>query len=214
MPAQIAEGMNAANSNAKRLAEDANLLLNAGRFPSAASLAALSIEESGKQSIPRSLALAKDAEELAARWKEYRSHTKKNVSWLLPDLVFRGAHKLEDFRTLYEPDSDHPYLLDQIKQLGIYSDCLGKAHWSVPEEVIDRLLAESLVQTANLLCRAPETTALEIELWVKHMGPVWGTTSERMAKALIGWHEEKCQLGLAQDKDAMKKFVYEGLQEV
>ncbi len=36
-PQQIADGMNAALENAKRLVEDAKTLLNAGRFPTAAS---------------------------------------------------------------------------------------------------------------------------------------------------------------------------------
>ncbi len=42
---QIAAGMNAARKNAKRLLEDAKLLLEAKRFPTACSLAILSIEE-------------------------------------------------------------------------------------------------------------------------------------------------------------------------
>lgn len=46
--AQIASGMNAARRNARRLADDARLLLDAERFSSAASIAVLSIEESGK----------------------------------------------------------------------------------------------------------------------------------------------------------------------
>ena len=51
--AQIAQGMNAARDNAQRLATDAATLLDARRFPTAASLAFLSIEESGKISILR-----------------------------------------------------------------------------------------------------------------------------------------------------------------
>jgi len=65
---QITAGINAAIQNSKRLAEDASLLFEAGRFPSAASLAILSIEESGKVSILRSLALAKTNEDIADAW--------------------------------------------------------------------------------------------------------------------------------------------------
>ena len=50
-PAQISEGMNAAISNAKRLADDAELLLKERRFPSAASLAVLSIGNWGQVSV-------------------------------------------------------------------------------------------------------------------------------------------------------------------
>jgi len=41
---QIADGMNAANRNARRLFEDVQVLLDAQRYASAASLAILSIE--------------------------------------------------------------------------------------------------------------------------------------------------------------------------
>ena len=60
-PHQIADGMNYARRNARRLAEDAKLLLDGKRFASAFSLGILSIEESGKTNILRSLAIAKDA---------------------------------------------------------------------------------------------------------------------------------------------------------
>ena len=42
--AQVAAGMNAAAKNASRLAKDAAMLLDAGSFPTAASIAVLSIE--------------------------------------------------------------------------------------------------------------------------------------------------------------------------
>ena len=38
---------------------------------------------------------------------------------------------------LVSGDSDHPYVLDQLKQIAFYTDCLGDAHWSIPDEVID-----------------------------------------------------------------------------
>ena len=55
---QIAAGINAARDNARSLAEDAEILLASGRFPAAASMAILSIEETEKISILRGLALA------------------------------------------------------------------------------------------------------------------------------------------------------------
>jgi len=82
--AQIADGINAARRNALRLLEDAQILLRAERYATAASLAILSIEESGKQHILRGLALATADEELLGLWRDYRSHTKKNI----PKLAF------------------------------------------------------------------------------------------------------------------------------
>ena len=104
-PAQISEGMNAAISNAKRLAGDAELLLKERRFPSAASLAVLSIEESGKLSILRQLAVVQNDKKLIDSWKQYRSHTKKNVAWILPYLVKGGSRKLDDLKPIFDESS-------------------------------------------------------------------------------------------------------------
>lgn len=65
---QITEGINAAISNAARLAEDANLLLELGRYPTATLFAILSIEEAGKVTIPRELALISEDKAITDRW--------------------------------------------------------------------------------------------------------------------------------------------------
>ena len=130
---QIAEGINAAQRNARRLADDAKLLLNEGRYPTAASLAALSIEESGKRSVLRGLAFA-PSEEILKAWKDYRSHRSKNAAWILPSLVADGARDLDSLRLATDSSAEHTAVLDQVKQLGLYTDCLGDAHWSEPGE--------------------------------------------------------------------------------
>jgi hypothetical protein len=48
-PAQVAHGMNAACRNARRLVDDARLLLGAGRYPTAASLAVYQSKKAGKR---------------------------------------------------------------------------------------------------------------------------------------------------------------------
>ncbi len=188
--------MNAAAANAKRLVEGAEALLKADRHASATALAILAIEEVGKISILRSIVLSRDDQERVAAWKEYRSHTKKNVAWLLPQLVSQGARTLEDFRSLFDVHSDHPYVLDQVKQVSIYTDCLGRGIWSVPKQAIDLELASSLVQTARLSIPNEDVTAEEVELWVKHLGPVWETDIDCMKRALQTWYEEVTQRGL------------------
>ena len=79
-PAQIADGMNAAIRNARRLANDARTLLDLERYPTAASIAVLSIEESGKVSILRHFAMARDLPSCREIWREYRNHRSKNVA--------------------------------------------------------------------------------------------------------------------------------------
>lgn len=210
-PEQIAEGMNVAKHNAARLVEDANLLLERRRFPSAASLAILAIEEAGKVSILRRLAVATDDIEVATCWRDYRSHTKKNVAWLLPQLVAQGASRLDDFRSLFSEEADHPFILDQVKQIGFYTDCLGQAHWSIPDDVIDESLATMLVRIAEGFSEGSATTPKEIELWIKHIEPVWKVDSNSMKQAIVDWYTEMQQYGLAPEGDnKMEEFIHRG----
>jgi AbiV family abortive infection protein len=168
---QIATGMTAAAQNASRLAEDAGLLLQAGRFPTACSLAILSLEESGKATILRSMATANTQEEILGLWKSYRRHLDKHLLTLMPDRVVNGARRLTDFRDCVNDDTlGERATYDAVKQLGFYTDCLGNAHWSIPIEVIDEKLARSLVTTAKVLSEGKHTvTVREHELWVTHI---------------------------------------------
>lgn len=193
---QIADGINAARRNVRRLFEDAQILLGANRYPTAASLAILSIEESGKENIIRGMARAVTDAEVLQYWKDYRSHTKKNVMWLLPQLVIEGARHVDDFITLFESTAEHPYILEQVKQIGFYTDCLGKGNWSEPMEVIDKDLATMLVQTAKIFLRKGEVTTKEIELWGKHLGPVKNGDLLQQKEATLHWYAEMQELGL------------------
>ena len=214
-PAQVAEGMNAATRNARRLAEDAATLLEAGRYASAAALAILSIEEAGKLPVLRSLAMADRDEQIGEEWRAYRSHTRKNVIWLLPQLVARGARKLDDFAGLFDKDASHPYVLDQVKQIAVYSDCLGDGHWSIPDLVIDKSLATGVVEVAQTLCPTRETTNKEIELWIKHLRPVWMTDPSLMRNALEAWYAAMQEHGLIPDgSNRMEEFVRGGLSDL
>lgn len=188
-------------------------MLDSGRYPSAVGLAVLAIEESGKLRILREMALARDNDEIRSAWRAYRQHTSKNQLWLMVDSVIKGASRLRDFRHLFDPDSDHPYLLDQIKQISFYTDCLGKAHWSLPEDVVERELATSLVTVAEILSRSREVTPEEIDLWVFHMQPVFRTTVKAMERALTAWDAEMRERGLLSGTGpTMDEFITRGLR--
>jgi AbiV family abortive infection protein len=210
---QIAEGINAAIKNSKRLANDANLLLNASRFPTATAIAILSIEESGKVSILRELALATDEKTVKSCWQAYRSHTKKNLMWLLPQLVAGGARKLDDFGLLFDQNSKHPNLLDQVKQISFYTDCLGEAHWSIPESVIEEDLARIIVFVANIFAQDKEIVTQEIDLWIKHLGPVWMQSPQKMKQGLELWYADMQKAGLAPSgNNKMEEFIRQGIR--
>ena len=184
------------------------MLLESKSYAAAASLAALAIEEAGKVSVLRGLALARSEEEARGAWKDYRSHTVKNAAWILPQLVAKGARHLEQLRVMFDDSSSHQHTLDHVKQLGFYTDCLGNAHWSIPDEVIDRDLAESLVETARLLGSDRKVSQKEIELWVEHIGPVWKGDLGWMKQALVNWQRAMHEAGLsATTEEDMERFV-------
>jgi AbiV family abortive infection protein len=172
----------------------------------------LAIEEAGKASVLREVALARNDDELKNAWREYRSHTSKNRMWPIVDFVMKGARKLQEFAPLFHDGADHPHLLDQVKQLSFYTDCLGKAHWSTPEDVIDQALASMLVVTSELLGKGEDVSEREIELWVAHLSPVWRHTSEAMEKGLSDWYSAMQAEGLKLPGDnSMRKFILEGV---
>jgi AbiV family abortive infection protein len=215
-PSQIADGMNAARNNASRLLKDAKLLAEHERFPSAAALAILSIEESGKDAILRELSYATDPKAIKEAWRRYRSHTSKNVTWAAPELVAKGARDIEDFQDLFSDAAEHPFVLDQLKQIAIYSDCLGSAHWSKPESVISKDLALGMVANAELFASRRTTTAEEIELWVEYMGPVLRDpkSEQWIKKAFQNWYSAATKRGFIDANDPiMKRFVFGSSEE-
>jgi AbiV family abortive infection protein len=207
-PAEAAEGMNLAVQNARRLLTDASVLLDRGSYATAASLAILAIEETGKVSVLRAVLLARSDEELKQEWKSYRSHTDKNVAWVIADLANKGARTLEDLKPMYDKSSDHPQVLDQLKQLGFYTDCVSGPRWTNPSEAIPRDLAEMLVRIAGVLSGGSPQNEEALRLWVKHLGPVWKGEMSSMKQALINWHQEMIEKGLTTiGAEEFDKFV-------
>ena len=212
-PTQAAEGIQAAIKNAKSLVSDAELLLENQRWSRAVAIAILAIEESGKPSWLRSLLLARDEKELREEWKNYRSHIKKNLIWLSTLLAADGATQLDEFSSIFADDSDHGQTMDALKQIAIYSDAYENCHWSLPGEVVDEGLAKSIVKIAHLIAASDAgamTTAPELELWVKHMKPVWKDETAEMKRALLACYAEAHSLGVLQGNvtpNDMVKFV-------
>lgn len=210
---QIAEGMNLARSNATRLVEDAELLFGAARYPTAAALAVLSIEESGKMGILRRFVLSNQDKGPAALWKDYRAHTEKNRGWIVSDLVNEDANKLDDFNHIYAKDAPHTKLLDQFKQLGLYTDCVEGGVWTSPHEIADRSIAQMLITNARHSLPIRETTVLELELWAKHLGPVVGPDIAPMKAAVCAWYSDMQENGLVPSGgNLMEIFINEGVK--
>lgn len=185
--AEISEG---AIKNAKSLLEDAKLLYENDKYPRAISLAILSIEESGKPSIIRGIVLEDDPKQISNLWKSYRKHQDKNSMWIVSELILNGARTLENLRKVADPKSDHPQTLDNLKQLCFYSDVFTKGKLSIPDNVANKEVAQSLIATAELSIKESLNSVDALEIWVKHLKPVWKTETSFMKKALLACYIE------------------------
>jgi AbiV family abortive infection protein len=207
--AEIAEGMNMASENGRRLRDDARQLFESGRYPSALALAILSIEESGKVRILRQLALCRSPKTLRSTWKEYTTHTAKNRLWSFPGMAIAGARRLEDFLEIFEDRSENPKLLDGLKQLAVYTDCLGNKQWSNPATIISEEVTDGVLRVADLLCVDREFTQREIELWIEHIAPVWGLSMTNMKHGIMAWHRAMVDEGLREeDEEFITEFLF------
>lgn len=171
-------------------------MFEADSFATAAALAILAIEESGKVSILRGLSMAEDEESRRTLWNDYRSHRSKNTAWIFTELAAKGAATLDELQPATDKDGEHTFTLDNLKQLSLYTDCLGTGHWAEPERVVDRALAQALVAVADVLARSRAVTSDEVALWNKHMRPVRGGSLDVMKSALRNWYGGMVQLGL------------------
>lgn len=210
---QIVEGIMSAQNNACRLLKSANVLFEHADYPTASSLAILAIEESGKISILRSLSLARDENEIKEDWRRYRSHIAKNVMWSMFKYIHTGKNKLEDFKLIFDANNKDSYELDQIKQLGFYTDCLGNAHWSTPLAIIDKDFAEFILNIAKISCHEGNNiTIKEIELWKECMSPVWKQSLANMKKGILMWRHKMREEGLTSKPDHFDDFITAGIE--
>ena len=196
---QIADGMKAARRNARRLVDDAKLLLDAGRYSTAAALAVFSIEEIGKEMILRDFASAPETANPKNMWKKYRSHRDKNWVWILPYPFTNGVFDWDKFRDVVDIVTNDPGLVDRYRESSLYTDYLGAGYWSEPEKVVDVELASFLVEIADQLAHESTTTTKEFELRKEHLGPVYDGTPEEKLKALLNFIAALLDEGLLND---------------
>jgi AbiV family abortive infection protein len=209
-PEQASEGIRIAEQNAKSLLEEAELLLEHKHWSRACALSILAIEEAGKPHILRSLLLARNQDDLREGWRDYRRHINKNAIWILPVLIANGARTLDDFRAIFDENSDHTLELETVKQIALYSDAYEDCNWSCPINVIDKDLAENIYKIAKLLIESQSgamSTQAELEIWVKHMRPVWKQSNVQMKLALVDCYTETEEKGLLSGKPTAKDMA-------
>jgi AbiV family abortive infection protein len=208
-PKKAAEGIKTIMYNAKALLSDAQLLFDNDKYERATALAILAIEEAGKISIIRAILLEDNQKEFNKEWKRFRSHAEKNWGLSFHDYVDKEANNIENFRPIFE-DNDHAQIFDQLKQLVIYTDLFKNGNWSSPDKVITKEIAASILTTAKTFAGKDEqamTTENELELWTKHLKPVWKKDMLKMKQALIKCYNEAEELGLLTGSANTKEMI-------
>ena len=214
-PRQAAEGIAAARANAKALLEDAETLLQRESWPRAFGLAVLAIEEAGKTRIIRELVLARDEKECRTAWREYRTHSKKTLLTILPELAARGARRFDELaRPMFDPTSNHGPELEADKQSAFYTDVLSDGTWTLPERAISESDARKVVLTARLLAGKKSeamSSEAELTLWVKHLRPIRGETDQvRLRQAVVACYAEAEAMGVLQGSgptEGLREFL-------
>ena len=194
---KAAEGIRIAVENSKSLLADASLLYDNERYERATALAILAIEENGKPKIIREILLEDDQRKLKAKWKEYRQHTEKNNTWIVPDLISKGARHLNEMQHLFDEKSPHRQELDNLKQLAFYTEAFTKCEWSNPKNVINKETAEQIISIATFSIKYQNIflSEEELEIWYKHIKPVWNGNEKIIIKALVNCMKEAEDFG-------------------
>lgn len=208
-PKKAAEGIKTIIDNARALFSDAQLLFDNNKYERATALAILAIEEAGKVSIIRAILVENNQKELNKEWKRFRSHAEKNWGLAFPDYVNAETNNIEEFRPIFE-NNDHGQIFDKLKQLAIYTDLFKNGNWSSPNKVITKEIATTILTSAKTFVDKGEqamTTERELELWVKHLKPVWKKEMLKMKQALINCYNEAEELGILTGSTSTKEMI-------
>ena len=181
-------------------------MMAAGRIPTATALAILSIEESGKAGLLRAFLLAESDSDVREAWKHYRNHTSKNVLWTAGALVAQGSATVQEVAQGMA-DPKYPAALEGLKQLCIYTDCLGNARWSNPSDVALAEIAPYLLTMADVAANSKPETEAGLRLWQRHLLPVKGKGIKEHIAATRNWYMDMVKHGLAEFSEEQYRAI-------
>lgn len=153
--------------------------------------------------------LEDDLKEISKLWKSYRKHQDKNTLWIVPELILKGAKTLEEMRISVDPNAEHPQILDNLKQLCFYSDVFTKGKLSIPDNVANKKIASEILLIAKTNIMETLNSAKSLEIWVKHLKPVWKKEMSKMKIGLLNCYKELEENNLIEKgiADKMENFI-------
>ena len=199
-PAQAAEGIQIAITNAKKLYAEAKLLLEAQHWERGAVLAIQSMEEAIKPRQLRLLLLAKTDHELLEAWSAYRQLDLRHLIRLRHEFMYLGSSAVDkDMAPLFGKPSGISQWLSSLKQRGLSVDAYDTGHWSSPSSVMTEPLASKLVESAETIVSSipsSMTSTPELTLWVQHLKPIWRCTGYELSKAIWACSQDAQERGV------------------
>lgn len=205
-----ANGITQCKKNAEKLLEDAKLLVDNSRFPSACALAVLAIEEISKPAIIRKLVLASSRDQLKDGWALFTNHLEKTSGWIVPMIVKQNPESFEQFISQFAKQKD-PLLLDSIKQLSLYVGCYGNSHWATPSQIIDDSLAKSIIAIASILISSGQIHAVDSEegllLWQQTLKGSFSTGPVRANNAVVSYFQKAKEVGITKGAELIPREV-------
>ncbi len=154
-PADAARGARVTQADALRLIEDAKLLLQAARFPTAAMVAVMALDEMSRVFQVLTLSTIDGSEQLVAAWKEFRGD-RRTFPWSM----IQPVEGEDSARPMGDPELAG--MLSFIRKLGSRADFIQPGLWVDPAELVSAELAASIVASVESICVAIEPDSLEL----------------------------------------------------
>ncbi len=159
--ADAIKGAQLLQENAVRLLVDAKLLLSAKRYPSAAMVAVMALDELSRFFHPLTLAKVHAPKQLAEGWRQFRSG-RRTFPWsAFQRTGQRGANSMSDAET--------NEMLSFISSLGRGVDFIEPGLWIDPSILVSRELATSIVGTAEMFCQNM-VEPRSMDIWMEAIG--------------------------------------------
>ena len=185
-------GIIALQLNATRLAHDSRLLLLARRNATAGMLAAMAIVELSRIPDILDLAVRDEGPRLKAAWRHLRGDRHP-----FPWAIFQSP-ALE----IREDDLDAAVGLMMHVSQGV--ECVATGAWMSPDDLIGRPLAESLVNTAGLLC-SQKIDLRAAMLWVEVLRSLPKSASNE--RALEAYRRALMSAGMNSEADKLEQLM-------
>jgi AbiV family abortive infection protein len=200
-PSEMGRGILVANRNARRLLGDGILLYEGARYPSAAALAVLAMEEAAKWSTLLQVTIAQDEKQIRETWRLHTLHVPKLTRALR---ALMGALEASGGDRATLPDTELAKAMNALKLSCIYSAFVNGRRWIDPMQVCDRdechnHLSVALISTSGHL----RVTGQRLGALLKRVPGGFGDQHEEAARqALIAWSGGDEAAALAAEDDA------------